>query len=53
MLREHQKRQQIKKKEIEKKKQEALLAANEFTHHLINHLNDGYIIFFSLFAVHI
>lgn len=41
MLKEHKRQQQEKKKEIEKKKNEALFAANEFTHHLINHLNDG------------
>ncbi|RWS19722.1 biogenesis of lysosome-related organelles complex 1 subunit 1-like protein [Leptotrombidium deliense] len=38
---EHQKCQQLKKEEIEKKREETLNASNELTFSLINHLNEG------------
>lgn len=41
LVKEHQVRQQAKKEEIEKKKQDALVAANNLTSALVDHLNEG------------
>ena len=41
LVKEHQAKQQARKEEIEKKKQEALVAANSLTSALVDHLNDG------------
>ena len=41
LVKEHQIRQQLKKEDIERKKQDALVAANNLTSALVDHLNDG------------
>lgn len=41
MIKEHQQKQSQRKEDIEKKRQEALTAANEVTSALVDHLNEG------------
>ena len=41
MVKEHQARQQARKEEIERKKQDALVAATNLTSALVDHLNEG------------
>lgn len=42
MLKDHLGKQQERKEEIETKKAEAAEAVNDLTHHLVDHLNDGW-----------
>ena len=45
VLLEHNRRQAEKKDEIERKKSEAMAAVNELTHHLVDNLNEGFVVF--------